>query len=230
VVEDDGEFLCAADAVEAVGTLCGGAAGDCTTAGTCDGTSALCAGGTPLPATTLCLPRDAANPCDVDDYCDGVRGVCVLTYAVADTRCGPAPSGVCDAPDHCSGTSADCVPTFLAGLECRASVGGCDAAEFCTGGEANCPPDQFSPTGTVCRASTESCDPAESCDGTAASCPANVTMCGTSDDGGMGGTDVGPPVATEGCRCRVTPRAPVPVLGWVGLCVGLAWALGRRRH
>lgn len=225
---DGTSVSCASDTFEGAGTPCGGGGDDCTTAGMCDGSSALCRGGTALPSTTLCLPRDASNPCDADDYCDGVIGVCVPTYASADTVCGGTSSGTCDAPDHCSGTSADCVDTYLTATVCRTPAGPCDLPETCLGDSPDCPEDGFLAAGISCRPSMSACDPEEVCDGASASCPADMS-CPTGDTGMSGPmVDAGTPVApVAGCSCRVAAsRSPHGLV----VLAGLLLALLRRRR
>lgn len=233
----DGVALaCPPDAIRAAGTVCGGDGGSCSSIGTCDGSTGMCHGGIPLDSSHVCLARDATNPCDLDDLCDGSSTVCHPRWASATTSCGAAVSGECDAPDHCAGTSGDCVTTFLSGVECRASRGGCDPAEVCAGSSSTCPPDQVSPSGMVCRAAVSACDMPESCDGVAASCPTDrgcpdsgLSDAGSTTDGAVVAMpDAGaPPIAVNGCGCRASGRRDSRTLAALALLGLLVW---RRRR
>ncbi len=250
--------LCPPDAVLAAGIECGGATGStCSTPGTCNGTSATCPGASPLPVGTVCLPRDPAVPCDVDDVCDGVSDACQPAYRPAGHVCAESGGDVCDAPDVCAGTSADCVPTFLTDVVCRPALGVCDVEETCSGDAPSCPPDGVLAAGVSCRGSSVACDPEEVCDGVATSCPADVSGCadaGAEEDGGSGTDggvvaidggrdagsrrdassadadpdgDAGLPPPAAGCACRATSPAPTPTLALL-ILVGAA-VLGARR-
>lgn len=224
---------CPGDVLLPRDTPCGAVAGSCASPGRCTGSSPACMGSTPLPMGTVCLYASPANPCDLDDVCDGTSTSCPARFAAAGTICNDVVSGLCDTEDVCTGTSADCEPTFLAGTECRAASGECDSPEFCSGGGPLCPPDAVEAAGMACRTSVGSCDPAEVCDGLASSCPADVNDCvadaGTDTDAGAGAPDAGadaaiPPdagsavVATAGCGCRVAARRPAP-LGLLALAL-----------
>jgi len=53
--------------------------------------------------------RPAAGPCDAEDVCDGVSGICTNTVAPAGTTCR-ASTGSCDAAEVCTGLGAACPP------------------------------------------------------------------------------------------------------------------------
>lgn len=228
---------CPMDAFLAAGAGCGGTGtGSCSSPGTCTGIAAACPGATLFAAGTVCLPATPGNPCDVDDLCDGSTDVCQPAFAPATTACGSVVSGVCDAPDHCMGTTAGCVAEFLVGVECRPAAGACDSPEIC-GAAATCPVDQSEPAGMPCRTSTDlSCDPEEVCDGVAATCPEDATTCVARPDAdftdGGAGVDAAltPPVAAEGCACRLTPNRTWHPALWVALGACGTFFIRRRRR
>ncbi len=244
---DGTSFACPGDAVVPPGIACGGSGpGSCSTLGTCDGISTSCPGAMIFAAGTPCLRRDPLNPCDLDDFCDGVHDSCPPTYAPAGTVCAPAFGDLCDAPDLCAGSSADCIPTFATGVVCRAAAGPCDVAESCSGTAASCPPDALLATGAPCRDATQSCDTPEVCDGTASTCPPDMTSCMDSGmaDGGNGAdagsatspdaalaNDAGavaPPIA--GCGCVVGAPAARPWMATTSLALVLPALRWRRRR
>jgi hypothetical protein len=205
---DGSSRVCPADVVLPAGTECGGALPrSCTTAGVCDGASGECGGGIPLAEGTPCFPRDAANPCDVDDVCTA-ESTCPDRWAPAATTCGTAGGGgSCDAPDHCSGMTGACIDAFLVDVECRGSTGPCDPGERCSGDAPTCPTDEVSPAGLVCRTSSDpSCNPEETCDGTSGACAADIDRCVPPDAPRDAGSadDAGSPSAATGCACRAT--------------------------
>lgn len=221
---------CPGDVFLSAGTSCGGMPGTCVSVGTCNGTSGGCLGSAMLPSGAVCLAASLANPCDIDDLCDGSSTVCVPRFATADTVCNDLLTGVCDAPDLCTGTSADCAPTFLSGTECRAASAPCDNAEVCSGSSPVCPPDTVEAAGMSCRVSVDStCDPVEVCDGVAASCPADENTCVDAGaiDGGLAdaATDAGPPVVASGCGCRAGRSGPSGL--WI---LGIAVLVLRRKR
>lgn len=233
---------CPPDLLIAAGIECGGATGStCSTPGTCSGTSASCPGASPLPAGTVCLPADAARPCDAADVCDGVSDACQPSYRPSGAACGEPAVDVCDAPDVCAGTSADCIDTFLSGVACRPVAGSCDTAEVCLGDSPACPPDDLLAPGISCRASTDpSCDVEEVCDGTSTACPADETACVTRDagpeagaDAGAGGADAGGDagsvIAATGCGCRAI-SGEQPPWSLATLLGGLVMIEARRRR
>ena len=222
---------CPGDVFLSASTNCGGMPGTCVATGTCSGSSGECVGSAVLPADSVCLTASPADPCDVNDLCDGASSVCVPRYAAAGIVCNDLLTGVCDSPDLCTGTSADCVATFLSGTECRAAAAPCDSAELCSGSSPVCPPDVVEAAGMSCRISVDStCDPVEVCDGVAALCPADENTCvdaGPRDGGATDAApDAGPPVVATGCGCRVTRSGP-NVIAMLGFAVVF---LGRRRR
>ncbi len=223
---------CPADQVAAADTVCRATGGLCDVDERCDGVASVCPDDILLGAETTC--RASMGPCDVAEVCTGTTAACPdERYAPAGMVCAPSSGAVCDAPDLCTGTSADCMPTFLAGVECRASMGACDLAELCTGASDACPPDQVASAGSVCRASIEPrCDPLEACDGLAASCPADENDCAAADaslgDAGPALDAGAPPAPAEGCSCRAG-SARTPRLVALGLALALAVARRRRR-
>jgi hypothetical protein len=123
-------------------TACGDAAGQCETAASCTGSSAICPAKGFKGSTTSCEGTSSGGACDGTDSCDGA-GACVDGFADSSTVCNPS-GGCCDVEEKCTGESADC-PTdeFLpATTPCRPSTSACDAPEFCTGNSADCPDDE----------------------------------------------------------------------------------------
>ena len=219
---DGTSTICPGDVLFAANTSCGAVPGSCASAGICNGTFGACIGATALAAGTPCLFASAANPCDLDDLCDGASLLCPATFAPATTVCNDLLTGVCDAPDFCTGTSADCMPTFLSGTECRSASTPCDNAEVCSGSSPVCPPDLVAAAGLSCRVSVDStCDPVEVCDGVAASCPADENTCLDAGPRDGGVADAGPPDAATGCGCRATRGGPsaLAILGFAALFV-----------
>lgn len=206
---DGSSPTCPGDVLLTAGTNCGGLPGTCVSAGMCNGSSGDCVGSDVLPVDSVCLPASLANPCDIEDLCDGASSVCVPRYADAGTVCNDLLTGVCDAPDVCTGTSADCAPAFLSGVECRAAAAPCDSAELCSGSSPVCPPDVVEAAGMSCRISVDPvCDPVEICDGVSASCPADENTCIDAGPSDGGAPDAGVPVAAVGCGCRATRGGP----------------------
>ena len=219
---------CPPDLFLPVGLACGGTSGSCATSGnTCPGDGANCSIAAGVRAAgEICLPAAPGSECDVPDTCDGASAACLPAFATNTTRCGTDDAEACEAPDHCAGTTALCVEVYLAGVECRPSVGACDLAETCTGAAAECPPNGVSPGSTVCRASSASCDEPEACDGVGPMCPADVTRCEV--DGGPS-TDAGavPPPPADGCGCRAR-SGPPPSFALVLLLALVAARRGQR--
>jgi hypothetical protein len=155
------------------GTACGSQVETvCDLRDTCDGQGACLPNY--APASRVC--RDAAGPCDVEEYCPGTGPNCPGdSFRLSSHECR-ASAGVCDLPEFCTGSSAACPNnTFRPNsYECRASAGVCDLAENCTGSTAACPTDAFRSNSYVCRASAGACDLAENCSGSSATCPTDA--------------------------------------------------------
>ena len=231
-----GDATCPTDVLSSASTECRAAIGDCDAPELCTGSSAACPANMLFPLGHAC--RAAAGPCDAPEACDGITADCPANVLrPAGYVCAPSTGELCDADDVCTGDSATCPPRYLAGVVCRASMGGCDIAESCAGASTSCPPDQTSPVGTVCRSSVDLvCDPLESCDGVSPACPLDVNACvrdGAVPDGGArldAGVDASTaPVPTAGCSCRLAARPDASARGLACLVVA-ALLLARRRR
>lgn len=162
-------------AIEALGTVCRAAVGECDLAEVCDGVADACPAD--AKATTICRP--VADACDVAESCDGVSNTCPAdAVAATSVECRPA-AGVCDVAESCDGVGPACPVDAKRTDECRSATDVCDVAEQCDGVANDCPVDAFEPATTECRPAAGQCDSAENCDGASAACPADEVLMGT---------------------------------------------------
>ncbi len=210
-------------------TACGGgSATDCQACAKAKGAAkdGVCGAAT---AGTLC--RAATGPCDTKEACDGTSLTCPLDVLLAKGAVCRDAAGVCDVAEACSGTAATCPQDSFkaATASCRAAAGPCDAKELCTGSAAACPKDVALKDGAPCASGTGACKagacvPLPDAGPTPDSTPApdmstpdlSTPDLSTPDQAAApdAGVDVTPPVADEGCDCRVGGggRGALPLL------------------
>jgi len=132
------------------------------------------------PTTQVC--REAADVCDLDEYCDGAGACAADAFVSSATECR-ASGGICDVAENCTGSDAECPVDAKSTDECRGSNGACDLAESCNGTDNDCPVDAKAASGTVCRPVVNPiCDVEENCDGVSDNCPDDQLLnCGDAD-------------------------------------------------
>jgi hypothetical protein len=166
-------------AVAKKGTVCRGTSGDCDTAETCDGASALCPDDALKPAGAVCRPT--AGACDIPETCTGYMAGCPTDgKREAGASCDDADPAtrhdMCDANGICRGTAYTCTP------------GPCDESSTPDGDGCAVRPRR---AGVACD-SGNPCTTNDACDGSGRCVPGTyVCTDGGTADAADGGGDAG---------------------------------------